>query len=227
MKTLLVRGLCLGFGLLLCSGAARAAVLFDNVSCGLCVSGGVDNSADGMGGSPIAGSFSTDGSSFSVTSVTVVLEGNPSSTGSFMLYLTTDNTLSPGTLIDTVATGVSDSTLSATLTSYTFSGGLPYVLDPRTTYWLVLAQDPSSVGDTTVGWSFDDGSVSGTGEAGQSTYSGGSTYPDIAGGYQMIITGNDISDTPEPASLVTIGAGLVGLGIARRRRKLSRQNQSV
>jgi len=182
------------------SCAAGATVIFDNLGA---QSYGVD-SINGVG--PLAGSFSTGGSSFSFAGIGLKLEDLGAPGGSFTIQLLADNNTSPGTPIYTIAT-VMDSSLTDSLQDYFFALAQPQVLDPNTRYWIGISSN-----DSTAGWSWSV-DTSGIGVDGQYFANTNGIFTDDNGGYQM-----QVSDVPEPATLVTLGTGVAGLlGVMRRK----------
>src|SRR5271157_1472278 len=133
MKRLLL--LVLVFAL---SCAAGATVIYDNLNA---ISYGTE-SIYNFG--PLADSFSTGNSAFTLASVGLKLEdiGNP--TGSFTIQLLADNNISPGSPIYTVAT-VQDTSLTNSLQDYFFTLSQPQVLQPNTRYWIGLTSTNNSV----------------------------------------------------------------------------------
>ncbi len=183
------------------SCAAGASVVFDNLSS---PSNGVD-SINSFG--PLAGSFSTGASSFSFAGIGLKLEDLGAPSGSFTIQLLADNNISPGNPIYTIAT-VLDSTLTNSLQDYFFTLAQPQVLDPNTRYWIGVTSNNSTAGWS---WSVD---TSGFGVDGQYFANQSGIFTDDNGGYQM-----QVSDVPEPSTLITLGTGVVGL-LGGLRRKL-------
>ena len=171
------------------SCTAGATVIFDNLSAS---SSGTDTI---FGFGPLADSFSTGASSFTLANIGLKLEDVGAPTGSFTIQLMADNNISPGSPIYTIAT-VQDSSLTNSLQDYYFLLTQPQVLDPNTRYWIEL----SSTDNSTANWSYSV-DTSGPGVANEYFFNQ-SCNPHCSndnGPYQM-----QISEVPEPATLLTL-----------------------
>jgi hypothetical protein len=156
---------------------------------------------------PLADSFSTGAGGFTLASVGLKLEDIGDPTGSFTIQLLADNNISPGNPIYTIAT-VQDSFLSDSLQDYFFVLAQPQVLDPNTRYWIGLSSNDNSVAYWS--WSVD---TSGIGVKGEYFANQNGIFSTDNGAYQM-----ELSDVPEPGTLIMLGSGIVGvLGVVRRR----------
>ncbi len=156
---------------------------------------------------PLADSFSTGGGGFTLASVGLKLEDIGTPTGSFTIQLLADNNISPGNPIYTIAT-VEDSSLTDSLQDYFFLLAQPQVLDPNTRYWIGLSSKDNSVAYWS--WSVD---TSGVGVPGEYFANQNGIFSTDNGAYQM-----ELSDVPEPGTLIMLGSGVVGmLGVVRRR----------
>lgn len=188
----------------LVAGSAQATVLYNNLGA---ASTGTDPVA-GFG--PLADSFSTGASAVSLDTLTLLVDGNAGSGGSFTVNLLTDNNTSPGAVL---ASGTfSDSVLAGTLTPLTFTcNGCSLAADTR--YWIQLAD----AGGTTTNWSWSS-DISGVGVANEYFANSNGVFANNPNGpYQMEL----IAGVPEPATwaLMLAGLGIIGAGLRMNRRK--------
>ena len=185
---------------------ASADILYDNLSQ---ASGGVATAAEITGSGPLADSFSTGNSATSLTDVKLLLDAaNPGDGIIFGVGLLSDNSISPGSVLDILGF-FSDSSLTTSLGVLDIPLATPYDLAADTRYWiLVVGEDGSSVQ-----WSFD-AANGGTGVAAEYNYYAGNVYANNSfTPYQM-----EVSSTPEPASWSLLAAVGVWLALERRRR---------
>lgn len=189
---------------------AHGDTLFDNLSA---TPGGDDFIGSSYSYGPLADSFTTGASSFSFDSLSLVLNAlSPGDGDSFTISLLSDNSTSPGSVLETFAT-VSDSSLSTSYATYTFTGS-SYTLAPSTTYWIELSSPDSSANWF---WTLDD---TGTGVAGESFYIAqqGGVYSDTDGPYLMAIPGVEVTSTPEAGMFITLAFGLGALFLVSLKR---------
>jgi PEP-CTERM motif len=197
-------------------GASRADDLYNNL-------GAAGNGADSTGSvwGPLADSFSTGSSAFEFDSLTVLLEGTPSS-GTTTAYLLSDSSTSPGTPLKTIGS-FSESSLTFAAAPYSLTTN--YVLSPDTRYWIELTSDDNSANWQ---WSFD---TSGTGVAGEdlANFQGGDSwtvFPNDNGPYQMEVAGTAVAE-PGTVYLSLVGLGLFGLFSAIRKKRLNANTPDV
>jgi hypothetical protein len=107
---------------------------------------------------------------------------------------------------------VQDSSLTNSLGTYFFDLSQSQLLAPNTRYWIGLSSTDNSVANWS--WTVD---TSGIGVSGEYFANVNGVFTNNNGAYQMQISGDVV---PEPATLVTLGTGMVGV-LASFRRKLS------
>jgi hypothetical protein len=163
----------------------------------------------------LAASFGTDSSTYSLTTVSLLLANT--SAGSAEVDLYTDDGYAPGSLVGTLT---SPSTYSTSLTAQSFtSSGI--TLSADTTYWIVLK---ALSGSFDWGWTAD-GTGTGVGYQGQwseyvdfgtaSYWASSSDFP-----LQMSVSAAAAaSDAPEPSALYLLlfATGLLAIGHGLKR----------
>jgi hypothetical protein len=189
---------------------AKAAVLYDNLSA-------VSTSFDNIGPpspfaiGPLYDSFSTQGSSFTITQIQILvgLQG-ASPVGGFDVGLYNDSgAISPGSLNQSIGS-VLDSSLSSSGGVVTFAS-LAITLAPATRYWIGLSST-----NTNGAWLWSN-DISGPGVAGEFYFDAHGLFSNDSGPYQMQISGDTV--TPLPAALPLFATGLGALGLFGWRRK--------
>ena len=167
------------------------------------------------GNGPLGQSFTT-GAAAVLTNIELGLNAsNPTSPGSFVVTLYSDDLdtfdtplLSLGTFTDTAIAGLSG-VLDIT--------GISYALTASTRYWIVLASDPGNTAvPSATEWQQSDTDL-GTGVTGQlSYYDNASWQLNDSNPFLMSVNVTSVVNSPEPATLVILGGGLLALGLARR-----------
>jgi hypothetical protein len=201
---------------LLLTVCSQAATLSDNLSAPTYYTELIN------GSSFIAAGFQTDGSGYTLSSVTALMQQDAPGSLSLRLYSNapqpapSDLGFQPGTLLGTLT---SSGVYPGTLGQATFSGN-NLLLAPDTTYWLVMSSPTG-----TYEWAYAaDNSGTGAGfypSWGVSTDSRTSWYTSDLQPMQMSVTADPTSSTtPEPAvtSLLLVGLALCGVkGLKFRR----------
>lgn len=197
------------------------------------------------GAGPEGDSFSTGSSPFLLTEVVLALQGVQDS-DSFSVTLYSDNNTSctagpvctggPLTALYTIASNVSDNSLSTSIADDAFSLATPQTLAANTRYWIIAS---STNGSGTL-WSYTE-DLSGVGVTGQfndtaiddasvndllpntnDTIDNPTCLAKNGGNYctpfQMEVSGNTV---PEPRGLVILSIGLAALIAVIRRTKRS------
>jgi hypothetical protein len=173
----------------------------------------------GVAGSNLLGYNETIGVGFTTTTAvtlteTQVLVNHPaisSSDGSFDELLFTNSGGVPGTLVATLATGLSAPN-TAGIVDVT---GLSVALTADTEYWFVLAPFD---GNTDVGWGENGASVLPEAYTTASTPSSGWSLVNDAGSEQFALLSGSTAATPEPSTFMLLGTGVLGLAGAVRRK---------
>jgi hypothetical protein len=230
--TTVKRLLAIGTILMGTSWAAQAGTLFNNTGSDSGSATGFLIASSPSGDGALGQSFMTGSAAEALSDVQLYVWANLNPTGgSFVVTLNADLGGSPdlgsplltlGTVMDTDLSGVAD-----------FSGQ-NYLLSPNTSYWIVATDTSSGSGATIDTLSLDPTlatqgfwdtalDYAGLGVLGTSTYvDGSSTVVSDAPGSQSLgplVMLVQAVDAPEPLSLAMLGAGLVGLGLVRSRRK--------
>ena len=133
------------------------------------------------------------------------------------MSLYTDASTLQGSSLVTIGT-LSDNLLTSSLSVFSFPLTTPYSLAGGARYWIVLSYD--TVNDSTAqwAWSLDQEAIGVAGEY-YSNYGGSGgwrgPFTNSGGSYQMELLG---ASTSEPGTLITFGAGILGLaGVLRRK----------
>ena len=184
----------------ICSMPAQATILYDNLSAPI-------NAGDTVAGfGPLADSFSTGGTSITLTDVKVNLEtgvNDPSATVSLL----GDNSTSPGSLISTLGNvNVSGGPTVCDLS------GLSLSLAANTRYWIEVSATDSSI---LWPWSTD---TSGIGVPSEYFYNSSGVNSNSGGPYLMEVSGISGASVPEPPGLPLFALGFLTMIFLGRRR---------
>jgi hypothetical protein len=195
------------------AAVAQPPALYDNLS----ETPQGSDAIDGRG--PLYNSFSTTASPFSLNTVKVRLDGDPSvsptATISIDLF-SNSGTATPGSLLYHIG-DVTDSNLSLSGSVFTFNLATAFPLAASTRYWIEVH---AGTGSTAGGWSYANYNGSNSGVPNEFFYVDGSTSSNSDGPFMMSILATAV---PEPASLgCALVASLAGVAAVAARRK-SRQ----
>lgn len=197
----------------LISPHASAVTLYDNLG----ASAGGSDVAGLNGVGPLYASFSTKGTSFSLSNFNVLINGGTIDKGSYYIAVYRDDptALDPAPNLDPLtgqlykSSNFDDTSLPDTKSVVNFAFA-PIVLDPNTRYWIGLG----SVGDTELIWHFAS-NAAGIGVASEFWRNAVDGGPNGLGPYQMQIG----SEVPLPAALPLFATVLAGGGLIAWRRK--------
>lgn len=165
-------------------------------------------------GTQRAVSFTTSGTAFSVTSVTMRLTNYISSTDTALLTFRLNDGDSPSATV--FASLNAPASASNADGNFVFTPTSGITLTANTTYWLVIAAASNT---ETFSWLRSDPSETPTGLAtfgiqAISENSGGTWSEGSNGPHSFAINGNTV---PEPGTILLVGLGLAGLLFVRRR----------
>lgn len=222
----MMAGGVLAMGLTVAAMPASAAVLYDNLSQ---QSNPLLASVSVGGLGPLGAQFTTDAFTAGVGGLELVFRGDDQSSGSFVVTIVADVGDAPD-LVNPVlfsSGAITDSSLTASGDYLIWDSGTMFqALSAGTSYWVMVTDNASS----TVEWTYADNDSSGypTNLATLNNYVGSSVYAND--GYPFVMQvecvglaegpcGSAISEVPEPATIGLLGAGMVALGVAIRRRR--------
>jgi len=172
---------------------------------------------------PLADSFFTGATGYTLTDVTLSLVLQGSATGSIAVELLSDSSTSPGSILATIGT-INDSAVGFDPANYDFAVSPTIALAAMTRYWIEVV-DGGGPSASSIAWTWAN-DLSGTGVL----TSGGGEYNVNAASqaveqnslsnlpYQMGVFGTPSSVIPEPSSVVLLGLGLGAIAAVGRYR---------
>jgi hypothetical protein len=174
---------------------------------------------------PLGQQFTTQGSAVPTWDLSLSLYSNGGSDAGIVITLNADSGGSPGAELFTIAYLTDDDVVNSYPATF---AGISYALSASTAYWIMVSQDTEYQNDTTTLWdvTFSTGdSVHSTSPSSQGNYAFGWPFtPGTSDPLVMSVSyeGQATVETPEPATLIILGAGLAGLGLVNRRRAAKR-----
>lgn len=183
----------------------NADVIYDNIT--------YNTTLGALGSVTRYDSFSTGPTAYSLTSVSVVLEGS-SAAGHTSVGLYSDASTAPGTLLYAIG-DIPDTALTTTFTEYDLTLASPYLLAANTRYWIGLVGFATTANWGTTPEVSGQPGVSGEYNALQTTVTPNSTvspYP-----YQMEIDATPVTAAvPEPSLMVLLCISIMSVAGLRR-----------
>jgi hypothetical protein len=184
--------------------SARASAIYDNLSASTTGS----DIINGFG--PLYDSFTSAGSSQTISGLDLRLTGVPGTQGQTTVGLYSDSGTSPGALI-AILNIINDATITAGTNNYSLSLLNMPLLAASTRYWIGLSDTGTAV---EWAWSLD---TSGVGVSGEYFANASDVFPNDLGPYQMRLSTS--SSVPDAGSTLPL-LGFASLGLVALRRKL-------
>jgi len=166
---------------------------------------------------PLADSFSTIGAT-TLVDVKFLLTGDPTAGGTTIVYLLSDASTSPGSVIAQLGS-INDSSLTSSFTVQDVSGFAPVALNAGTRYWIELSSTNSSA---FWAYTYD---IMGPGVAGEFFANSAAVFPNYDGPYQMQVNTGAVP-IPEPTAFALAMIG-IGTLVALRRPAFRRLNRGA
>ena len=208
-------GLVLAVGLF--PGSEQAGLLFNNLFAN---QSSYDSVYSGSSATPLYESFSTGGQGVYLTSTSLMLiDPTPTDGGTLAVAILNGSGSSPGSIIQPLGL-IPDTSLSSgpvpVPSAVALSAFAPVALAPNTRYWIRVQSNPRSSTPSGGGWVYDISSR-GIGVSTQSTFSPTFGLTPNSGSYPVYMM--SITAVPEPWASAILIVGLIGTGIAARKRR--------
>lgn len=215
----------MAMGLAAASAPAEATVVYDNMAQ---QSNPALSAVSVNTSGPLGAQFVSNALSAGVVNVQLLLTGSTESTGSFIVTIVGDTSNAPNFSNVIYNSGVvADSSLTDIGDYLVWNSGTIFApVSASTAYWVMVTENVN----TSVQWTYADNDPSGIPANLASLYNYYDATSWVNDNYPFVMRvecmgisegpcNSNIVDAPEPATIGVLGAGLVALGVAIRRRR--------